>query len=77
MLISKRSLDRFSSCPGIIDGTVPEMPLLFRKRSTRLAALPKLPGIVPVKALFEKYKNWIVGISKILAGISPVKKLFE
>jgi hypothetical protein len=77
MLISKKSLDRFSSCPGTIDGTIPEISLLFRKRSSRLAALPKLSGMKPVRVLFEKYKNRIVGTSKILAGISPVNVLFE
>jgi hypothetical protein len=77
MLISKRSLLRFSSCPGTIDGTIPEISLLFRKRSFRLTALPKLSGMKPVSILFEKYKNSIVGTSKILAGSSPVNELFE
>jgi hypothetical protein len=39
--------------------------------------LPKLLGMKPVRALFEKYKNWIVGTSKILVGISPDNALFE
>jgi len=59
------------------EGTVPFNLLPSSHIFSRLVLSPKDGGIVPLKALFDKYKNFNDGRLKKLEGIVPFRALLD